>query len=148
MLNLFDQKTYPKSTLSLSGRLAKILASPGYGQVCKVIDRPLSAKQLDSSMNVDHVFLSGKMLKERSAQTVAQTFGELSKPLSTLGAIDLNGNCLIHAGFKSPRTGNDSILSEYLEKNVDSKYFLSERQIKSMEQWKAHENPLDNIVNA
>jgi hypothetical protein len=69
------------------------------------------------------------MLKEHSPQTMAKTFGQLSKPLPTLGAIDLNGNCLIQVGFY-PKIERESTLSDVLEKEVEKKYFLSEKMIK------------------
>ena len=40
-----------------------------------------------------------EMLKELSPQTMAKILRQSSKPLPTLGAIDLNGNCVIHRGF-------------------------------------------------
>ena len=129
-LQLFNQETYPKSTLSLLDRLAKILVSLenvlGQKKEHEVL---LSGKQLDSSLSANHVFLSGRMLKARSPQTLAQTFGQLSKPLPTLGAIDLNGNLLIHAGFY-PKIESGYTLSDILETEVDSRYFLSEKQTK------------------
>ena len=131
MLELFDTQTYQKSTLSLSEVLAKILVLLENALGCKEIDHPLSPKQLDSSLTANHVFLSGKMLKEHSAATMAETFGQLSKPLPTLGAIDLNGNCLIHAGFY-PKIESGYTLSDVLETEVDQKYFLSEKMTEKM----------------
>ena len=132
MLNLFDHKTYTKSTLSLLDHLAKILVSleSALGQL-KERAVLLSGKQLGSSLSANHVFLSGKMLKEHSPQITAQTFGQLSKPLPTLGAIDSNGNCLIHAGF-CPKIESGYTLSDILETEVDDRYFLSENQVKAM----------------
>ena len=72
------------------------------------------------------------MLKEHSPQTMAQTFGQLSKPLPTLGVIDSNGNCLIHAGF-SPKIESGYTLSDILETEVDQKYFLSDTAIKYLQ---------------
>lgn len=48
----------------------------------------------------------------------------MSKPLPTLGVIDLNGNCLIQHGFY-PRIESGYTLSDILQTDVDSKYFLS-----------------------
>ena len=131
-LQLFNQETYPKSTLSLLVHLAKILVSLenvlGQKKEHEVL---LSGKQLDSSLSANHVFLSGRMLKARSPQTLAQTFGQLSKPLPTLGAIDLNGNLLTHAGFY-PKIESGYTLSDILETEVDSRYFLSEKQVHSL----------------
>ena len=132
-LNLFNQETYPKSTLSLLDHLAKILVSleSALGQL-KERAVLLSGKQLGLSLTSNHVFFSGKMLKEHSPQTMAQTFGQLSKPLPTLGAIDLNGNCLIHAGFY-PKIESGYTLSDILETEVDDRYFLSEKMVKQIE---------------
>ena len=128
-LELFQN--YRKLTSSLSEVLARILASQERGLDLTAIDHPLLGKQLDSSLTANHVFLSGKMLKEHSAATMAETFGQLSKPLPTLGAIDLNGNCLIHAGFY-PKIESGYTLSDVLEKEVDQKYFLSEKAVKML----------------
>ena len=132
MLNLFDQKTFPKSTLSLLDHLAKILASLEIelGQ-SKELEVPLFGKQLGSSLSANHIFLSGKMLKEHSPQMMAETFGQLSKPLPTLGAIDSNGNCLIHAGFY-PKIESGYTLSDILETEVEDRYFLSDKMMKSL----------------
>lgn len=71
------------------------------------------------------------MLKECSPQEIARTFGRLSAPLPTLGITDLNGNCLIHHGFY-PKIESGYTLSDILEENPDPKYFLSEKQTKSL----------------
>lgn len=72
--------------------------------------------------------LSGKTLKESSSQSIAQTFGALSKRLPTLAVIDSNGNCLIRHGFY-PRTGRGSTLSDVLQTDVPEMYFLSLRRV-------------------
>jgi len=124
-LSILEQTNYQESMPSLSEALAKILASPENEKVLKGVEVPLLAKQLDSSMSADHVFLYGKMLKEHSAQTMARTFGQLSKRLPTLGVIDSNGNCLIRSGFY-PKIASESTLSDILEMEVEDKYFLSQ----------------------
>lgn len=73
-------------------------------------------------------FIFGKMLKERSAVTMAQTFGQLSKPLPTLGVIQSNGNCLIQHGFY-PKIESEFTLLDILEVEVSPDYFLSEKMI-------------------
>jgi hypothetical protein len=125
--------------LSLSEALAKILVSQENGLDLAEIDHPLLGKQLNSSLTSNHVFLSGKMLREHSAATMAETFGQLSKPLPTLGAIDLNGNLLIHAGFY-PKIESGYTLSDILETDVDSRYFLSEKQVHSLTTSQIHSN--------
>ena len=117
-----------KQTLSLSDRLAKILAWLENELEWKDKEVVLSSKQLGSLAKSDQVFLSGKMLKEHSAQTMAQTFGQLSLPLPTLGVIDLNGNCLIQAGFY-PKIESGYTLSDILQEEVSQDYFLSEKML-------------------
>lgn len=130
-LKMFEDKIYPKWTSSLLEAHARILALLENVKGWKEIEAPLLPKQYDSSLSVDHVFLSGKMLKELSPQTIAKTFGQLSKPLPTLGAIDLNGNCSIQSGFY-PKIERESTLSDILEKKVENKYFLSEKALKGI----------------
>ncbi len=125
-LKIFNQKNYQKLTSSHLDLLAKTLVCVEQDLGWKEREVALSLKQLGLSNNANQIFLSGKMLKERTPQTMVKTFGQLSKPLPTLGAIDLNGNCLIQSGFY-PKIERESTLSDYLEKEVDSKYFLSEK---------------------
>ena len=113
-LQMFEENNYQKSMLSPLEALVKTLAwqeSVG-GWMAK--DQALSLKQLGSFGNADQEFLSGKMLKELSPQTLAKTLRQSSKPLPTLGAIDLNGNCVIHRGFY-PKTERESTLSDILQ---------------------------------
>jgi hypothetical protein len=128
-LQMFNQKNYQKLTLSLSEVLAKILVWLEKDVGWKDKEVVLSQKQLDSFANADLVFLSGKMLKEHSPQTMVKTFGQYSKSLPTLGAIDLNGNCLTQNGFY-PKIERESTLSDILEKDVKDKYFLSQKMTK------------------
>lgn len=93
-LQIWTEEESPDRILSLSDRLARISAwleeEQGWGEKEVV----LSEKPSDLLPSADLTFLSGKMLRESSPQTMAQTFGRLSKPLPTLGVIDLNGNLL------------------------------------------------------
>ena len=85
--------------------------------------------------NVDQIFLSGKMLKEHSPQTIAKTLQQSCKRLPTLGVIDLNGNCLIQNGFY-PKTASEFTLSDILEDEVDDRYFLSEKTTQRLMSYK------------
>jgi ATP-dependent RNA circularization protein (DNA/RNA ligase family) len=100
-------------------------------KVCKEIDQALSLKQLGLSKNTNQIFLSGKMLKEHSHQTIAKTLQQSCKGLPTLGVIDLNGNCLIQVGFY-PKIERESTLSDILQTEVEDKYFLSEKLLKTL----------------
>ena len=37
------------------------------------------------------------------------------------------------------------MLEKFIEKDVDNKYYLTEKQIDGMKKWKSRKNPLDNI---
>ena len=88
----------------------------------KEADQALSLKQLGLSQSADQIFLSGKMLKERSPQIIAKTLQQSCKRLPTLGVIDLNGNCLIQAGFY-PKIERESTLSDILQKKGRGQIF-------------------------
>ena len=130
-LQMFGATDCQKLTLSPSDHLARILAWLESVKELKGSAAVLCGKQYGSLMSADQTFLSGKMLKECSAQTMAQTFGQLSKPLPTLGVIDLNGNCLIRHGFY-PKTGRESTLSDVLEGEVEERYFLSQKALTTL----------------
>ena len=98
ILQLFSPQTLQEQILLPSARLAKISQWLDGVQGSQAQKVALSSTQLPSLLASDQVYLSGKMLREHSPQTLAQTFGQFSKPLPTLGVIDLNGNCLIQAG--------------------------------------------------
>ena len=86
----------------------------------------LSWKQLGLLLKFNQIFISGKMLREHSPVTMAQTFGQFSTPLPTLGTIDLNGNCLIQVGFY-PKIESEFTLSDILQEKVNPEYFLSQK---------------------
>ena len=98
-LQMFEDQNSQELMPSLSEALAKTSQLLETVKGWEEKDQALSLKQLGLSKNVDQIFLSGKMLKERSAQTIAKTLQQSCKRLPTLGAIDLNGNCLIQPGF-------------------------------------------------
>ena len=130
-LPLWTEDQLPDPILSPSDRLARISAWLENEQGWKDKEVLLSGKPSDLLPNADLTFLSGKMLKESSPQTMAKTFGRLSKPLPTLAVIDLNGNCLIHHGFY-PKIESGYTLSDILEEHPHHRYFLSEKAIKGI----------------
>ena len=127
-LPLFSPQTFRDQTLSLSDRLAKISALLESVLDLKETKVALSSMQLPSLLTSDQVFLSGKMLRELTPQTLARTFGRFSKRLPTLMVTDLNNNCLIQSGFY-PRIESGFTLSAILQDEVSQEYFLSERMI-------------------
>lgn len=129
-LQIFPEEILAELTLSLSDRLAKISALLEKEKGWTVKEVFLSSKQFDWLLSSDHLCLSGKMLKELSPQTLAQTFGQFSKPLPTLGVIDLNGNCLTQSGFY-PKIESGYTLSDILQdqSEVSEMYFLSQKTI-------------------
>ena len=133
ILPLFTEETLQELTLSHSDRLAKISQWLENVLDLKETKVALSSTQLPSLLTSDQVYLSGKMLKEHSPQTLAQTFGRLSKRLPTLGVIQSNGNCLIQAGY-SPKIESGYTLSDILQDEVSQEYFLSEKMIAFLQQ--------------
>ena len=125
-LQMFEEQTSPTSTLSPLEVLAKISHWQETERGWKDKEVLLSSKQSVLLANADQVYLSGKMLKEHSPQMMAQTFGRLSKPLPTLGVIDLNGNCLIQVGFY-PKIESGYTLSDILQpqEQIGEGYSLS-----------------------
>src|SRR3990167_5679926 len=63
------------------------------------------------------------------------TLDELSKPSSPRllnWGMTSNGKCLTQRISESPKIGKECSLSDVLEDSVDEKYFLSEKQVKSL----------------
>ena len=134
-LLMFEEQTSPTSTLSLSVLLAKTLASLESVKGWTENEVALSLKQYALSPNANHELLCGRMLREHSAQTMAKILRQSSKPLPTLGAIDLNGNCLIQVGYY-PKTAKDCMLSDILQppEEIGEEFFLSEKAMEKIQQ--------------
>ena len=147
-LQIFEEKTSLKLTLSPLEALARTLALLENAPEWAGNEAALSLKQLGLSKSADQEFLYGKMLKELSPQTLAKILRQSSKRLPTSGAIDLNGNCLIHRGLASPKIGKGYTLSDILQPlhEIGEEYFLSEKQIRGMMNWKAQEDPLAKLL--
>lgn len=119
-----EQRKSDIPTSSLSEALARILVQSATAAGCVERQVPLSGMLSKPSGDSDLTFLSGRMLRESSSQSIDQIFGALSKRLPTLAVIDLNGNCLIRHGFY-PKTERESTLSDVLQTGVPEMYFLS-----------------------
>lgn len=131
-LQLFEEQSYnTDQTLSLLEVLAKISAWQETEQECKDSEVHLYLRQLGLLKSADQTFLSGKMLKEHSVATLAETLRASLKPLPTYGIIASNGNCLIQHGYY-PKIGAEFTLSDILQEEVPETYFLSEKQIESL----------------
>jgi len=147
-LEMFGEQTSPPSTLSLLEVLAKTLVRLELAGVSKETEAVLLLKQYGLSENADQEFLFGKMLRGHSPQTMGQILRQSSKPLLTLGAIDLNGNCLIHRGFY-PKIESESTLLDILQRpeKIGEEYFLSRSQVESLtsgiQKSHLHFSPLD-----
>ena len=146
-LQMFTEEFYHPLTSSPLEVLAKISALLESAKVCEENDQALSLKQYALSANADQEYLFGKMLKELSPQILAKILRQSSKPLPPLGAIDLNGNCLIQVGFY-PKTESAYTLSDILQKpnEIGEEYFLSEKAINQIANWNAQEKPLQSAL--
>ena len=136
-LQMFGEETFPQLTLSPLEVLAKISALLENVKEWRESDQALSLKQFASLGNADQEYLSGKMLKELSPQTLAKILRQSSKRLPTLGAIDLNGNCLIHRGFY-PKTESAFTLSDILQpqEEIGEEHYLSNTSQKRLLNYK------------
>ena len=116
-LEMLMEENLKTLTLLPSGRLAKtsVVSENGRDSMENKVDS--SMEQSGLSQKSDLVFLSGKMLKEHSPQIVAKTLRQYCKRSMTLGAIDLNGNCLIRDGFY-PKIESECTLSDILQREV------------------------------
>ena len=138
---MFGDQISPKLTLSPSEALAKILVLLENVKEWEGKDQALSLKQFVSLGNADQEFLYGRMLRELSPPILAKILRQSSKALPTLGAIDLNGNCLIHRGFQGrPKTEREFTLSDILQKpnEVGEEYFLSEQRVNTLRSHNRH----------
>jgi len=146
-LQMFGEQTSHELTLSPLEVLAKISALLENVKEWKENEAALSLKQFASLGNANQEYLSGRMLKELSAATLAKTLRQSSKSLPTLGVIDLNGNCLIHRGFY-PKIESEFTLSDILQhpSEIGEEYFLSEKQVNQIANWNAQEKPLQNAL--
>lgn len=126
-----EQRESNIPTSSLSEVLARILVQSATVADCVEGQVPLSGMLSKPSGDSDLTFLSGRMLRESSSQSIDQIFGALSKRLPTLAVIDLNGNCLIRHGFY-PKTERESTLSDVLQTDVPEMYFLSRRRVEGI----------------
>lgn len=144
---IFGAEVLQELTLLLSDRLARISHWQENEKDLKGIEVALSGKQSALFLTSDQVYLSGKMLKERFPQMVAQTFGRLSNALPTLGVIDLNGNCLTQSGFY-PKIESGFTLSDILQpqSEVSEAYFLSEKMVKHILKVKPGQNQKPNFL--
>ena len=113
------------------GSPCRILVQSATAAGCVERQVPLSGMLSKPSGDSDLTFLSGRMLRESSSQSIDQIFGALSKRLPTLAVIDLNGNCLIRHGFY-PKTERESTLSDVLQTGVPEMYFLSRRRVEGI----------------
>jgi len=132
-LQMFGEQTSQASTLSPLEVLAKTSALLESVKEWEGNDQALSLKQFVSLGNADQEYLSGRMLKELSAPTLAKILRQSSKRLPTLGAIDLSGNCLIHRGF-FPNKESEYTLSDILQstEEIGEEFFLSERTMERL----------------
>ena len=98
ILNLFDQKTYQKSTSSLSDFLAKIYQLLVKGEDSKLTEVAYSLKQCESLGLKNPNILSLKMSKGCFPVTKDKTSTSYCEQSPTLGMM-VGGNFLIQGGF-------------------------------------------------
>jgi hypothetical protein len=126
MSELFNRNDYQNSALSLSDSLARICRLLENEKDLKVSEVAYFMKQAVSSGLRDPQILSLKTSKVFFQATKGETGLPSWERLPSVGMM-VNGNYLIQGGF-SPKIESGFTLSDILEKDVDPKYFLSEKQ--------------------
>ena len=129
-LSISTSTNSQESISSLLDSLVKICQSQEKEKDSMAAEVASILKQLKSLSVKDPSILSLKMSKGFSQVTQEKTLRSHSKRLPTLGMM-VNGNYLIQGGF-SPKTESEFTLLDILEESVDPKYFLSEKQVKSL----------------
>ena len=142
-LSMLTQENYQESTSSLSDSLAKICQSLEKEKDLKAHEAVYSLKQCESLRLKNPNILSLKMSRGYSPVTKEKTLKSYYEQSPTLGTM-VNGNFLILGGF-SPKIDLDVTLSDILEEEVDQKYFLSEKQVKSLTTGMQKSQVLSNI---
>ena len=120
------ERNSAKLTLLLSDSLVRIYQSLEKDEALKVLEVVYFLKRRGLFVNVDPLILSLRMSKGFLQATTEKTLKSYCEKLPTLGYMSANGNCLILLGFY-PKIESGFTLSDILEKEVDERYFLSEK---------------------
>jgi len=121
----------PEQTVGASEHLARTFQSQDCENDLTETEAPLSEKFSEFSGSLKKKIvpngLSMKMLRECLVAIEERTSEQLSLKWENWGMI-LNGNCSTQRISECRRTGSECILSDILEAEVESKYFLSKEQ--------------------
>lgn len=142
-----EQLTLPQfqtTTLSLGDFLANLSVLLASGEDSKILEAHYSLKYAESlGLNGLNIY-SLRTSKDSSTIIRERHLKPLSERWMNWG-MTVNGKCLTAKTTECHKTGNGCSLSQILEENVDSKYFLSEKQITNMKNWNSQENPLSAV---
>ena len=123
--------SYRNTTSSVRDFLANLSLLLGSEEDLKILEAHSSLKLCESLGLKEHRIYYLRMSRDSSPMMR----GIHSKPSlerwMNLG-MTVNGRCLTAKTTESPRTGKGCSLSDILEDNPDLKYFLSEKQVKSL----------------
>jgi hypothetical protein len=132
-LQLFQESELQTESISLlSEALARIYHLLENGKDWQAVEAGYSLKRFGLLGSCSQIYLSGKMLKERSQAAEAKTILRSLESLPTLGFMSANGSCLILGGYY-PKIESGYTLSDILEEQVSEKYFLSEKALKFLD---------------
>jgi len=124
-----EQLTLPQfqtTTLSLEDFLANLSRLLASGEDSKILEAHCSLKSADSlGLNELNIY-SLRTSKDSSTIIRERHLKPLSERWMNWG-MTVNGKCLTAKTTECRKTGNGCSLSQILEENVDSKYFLSEK---------------------
>ncbi|MBA7688525.1 hypothetical protein ES703_97009 [subsurface metagenome] len=130
-LELFPREKSQTTTFSALAFLVQRLALLERGQDLRTPEGLSFLKSLGFSETKDRDIYCSKMLKVYLVTKLAK-LSRLYLGFSPTWGIDVNGRYLTARTSAFPRTGSGCSLWDILEKNVDSKYFLSERASKRL----------------
>ena len=125
------QRDSEKLTSLLSDFRARICQLLESERVLPVVEAVYSLKQRGLFGTLSPLLLSLKMSQGYSPVTTEKTLKSYCERLPTLGYMSASGNCLILPGF-CPKIVSGFTLSDILEKEVDEKYFLSEKMVSGL----------------
>ena len=127
----FKEKKCQTMTFSQQDFLAKVFLLLGKGKVSKIQGELSFLISVGLLKLKDHHFYSLKMSKAYYPTMKGKLSVSSSRVWMNWGMMS-NGRCLTANTSESHRTGNECSLSDILEEQVQDKYFLSEKALKSL----------------
>lgn len=124
-----NPENYPKQSVGVEGFLVNLFPLLESGQDLKICEELLSLKYSGLRLKESPRLFSLKTWQDYSITTEEEPLEQSLMDFGNLGMMS-NGRCLILKTLESHKKEKGYSLSEVLEKEVDEKYFLSQKKIK------------------